>query len=156
MDAAKKSPADAAAEREIGITRLVNATPEQLFAAFRDPDRLVQWWGPKDFTSTFQEFDLRPGGKWRLVLHGPDGTDYPHEKVFVEVIPPTRVVLRHNDPTHGFVMTINFLAQDSGRTLVAWQLLFDSATEAARIRPLVTEANEQNLDRLEAHLSTHS
>ena len=45
-----------------------------------------QWWGPNGFTNTFHEFDLRPGGAWRFIMHGPDGTDYPNESVFVEVV----------------------------------------------------------------------
>ncbi len=54
---------------------------------------------------------------------------------------------------HGFLLTIGFTTQGSG-TLVTWQLLFDSAAEAAKVRAIVTEANEQNLDRLESHLAT--
>ena len=152
--AAEKSPSvESIAARLIGTTRLVAATPEQLFAAFSDPLRLTQWWGPKDFTSTFQEFDLRPGGKWRLVLHSPDGTDYPNDKEFVEVTNPTRVVIRNHCHTHGFMMTIAFTAENGG-TRVTWQLLFDDAAEATQVREFVTVANEQNLDRLEAHLAT--
>lgn len=153
MAAGKSPPAEVTADREIGTARTVAATREQLFAAFSDPDRLSQWWGPKDFTSTFQEFDLRPGGKWRLVMHGPDGTDYQNEKEFIEVTKPERIVLRNVSQVHGFLMTIAFTAQRGG-TLVTWRLLFDSAAECARVRAIVTEANEQNLDRLEAHVRT--
>jgi uncharacterized protein YndB with AHSA1/START domain len=153
MAAGKNPPADPTAAREIGTTRTVAATPEQLFAAFSDPARLTQWWGPKNFTSTFHEFDLRPGGKWRLVLHGPDGTDYPNEKEFVAVTKPARIVLRNVSQTHGFEMTIAFTARERG-TLITWRLLFDSAAECARVRAIVTEANEQNLDRFEAHVRT--
>ena len=62
-----------------------------MFDAFADPNRLTRWWGPKGFTSTFHEFDLRPGGVWRFVLHGPNGADYQNESVFVEVVKPERI-----------------------------------------------------------------
>jgi uncharacterized protein YndB with AHSA1/START domain len=153
MPAEKNPPVESVAAREIATTRVMSATAAQLFESFRDPDRLTQWWGPQGFTSTFHEFQLRPGGKWRLVLHGPDGTDYGNEKVFTEVVPAERIVFQHLDPIHGFTMTIAFTPQGD-RTLVTWSLLFDSAAECARIRSIVTEANEQNLDRWEAHLAT--
>ena len=153
MAAEKNPPAESPAGREIVTRRVMAATPARLFEAFRDPDRLEQWWGPKDFTCTIHQFDLRPGGKWQLTLHGPDGTDYRNEKVFVTVEAGKRIVFRHLDPTHAFEMTIAFTPQGAG-TLVYWRLLFDSAAECARIRDIVVEANEQNLDRLEAHLIT--
>lgn len=153
MPAGKNPPAESHPDREIVSTRHFAASPEQLFTAFSDPDRLEQWWGPKDFTTTIQQFDLRPGGRWRLVLHGPDGTDYQNDKEFVEVARPRRIVFRHIDPTHGFQMTITHAAENDG-TAVTWSLLFDSAAECAKIRALVTEANEQNFDRLEKHLTT--
>ena len=151
--AGRNPPVSDTANREIATMRVLPASRERVFEAFRDPDQLEQWWGPKDFTCTFHEFDLRPGGKWRLVLHGPDGTDYQNEKEFVEVVRPERVVFRHLDRTHGFLMTIAF-AETAAGTRIIWRLLFDSADECARIRDIVTEANEQNLDRLAAHLAT--
>ena len=154
---AEKNPSaesDSIAERTIGTTRSVSATPEQWFGAFHDPQRLARWWGPNGCTSTFQEFDLRPGGRWRLVQHSPDGTNYPNDKEFIEVRKPQRIVIRNHHPVHGFFMTIGFIPQGAG-SLVTWQLFFDSADEAAKVRDLATPANEQNLDRLEAHLSTH-
>jgi hypothetical protein len=54
-----------------------------------DPWQVGQWWGPKGFTTTILEMDLRAGGKWRLILHGPDGTNYPNEMTFTEVVPWT-------------------------------------------------------------------
>lgn len=153
MADAKNPPANPTADREIGTTRLIAASPARLFEAFRDPDQLEQWWGPAGFRCTIQEFDFRPGGKCRLVLHGPDGTDYRNEKQFIAVVPAERIAFRHLDPVHAFEMTLTYTPQGAG-TLVGWRLVFDSATEAARVRAIVTEANEQNLDRLEAHVRT--
>ena len=155
MDAAKNPPAESATDREIVSTRSFAATREHMFAAFSDPGQLTQWWGPAGFTTTFQEFDFRPGGRWRLFLHGPDGSDYPNEKEFIEVLPPQRISFRHIDRTHGFQMTLDH-AQRGDRTWVTWRMLFDSAAECAKIRDLVLAANEQNFDRLETHLATLS
>ena len=58
-----------------------------------DPKHVVQWWGPNGFTTTIQEMDFRRGGVWTLVMHGPDGTDYPNYSTFQEIVYPERIVL---------------------------------------------------------------
>jgi uncharacterized protein YndB with AHSA1/START domain len=135
-----------AADREFVHSRLIDASPHRVFEAFSDPARLARWWGPDGFSSSFEEFDLRPGGAWRFVMHGPDGKDYPNESVFREVVKPERIVFEHLSGHH-FEMTITFTAQGA-QTLVGWRQLFDTAAERQRIAPFVTGANEQNLDRL--------
>lgn len=77
---------ESASEREPVTSRVLEAPRERVFRAFSDPAHLERWWGPKGFTNTFHEFDLRPGGNWRFVMHGPDGADFPNESVFVEVV----------------------------------------------------------------------
>lgn len=76
---------DSTADREFVHFRLVEAPRERVFKAFSDPARLARWWGPHGFGSTFHEFDLRPGGAWRFVMHGPDGANYPNQSVFVGI-----------------------------------------------------------------------
>jgi uncharacterized protein YndB with AHSA1/START domain len=142
----------ATADREFVHSRLIDAPPERVFRAFSEPAHLARWWGPDGFSSTFQTFDLRTGGHWRLVMHGPDGTDYPNESVFTEVAAPHRVVIEHLSGHH-FLLTITFTAQGGG-TLVGWRQVFDTAQERQRIAAFVTAANEQNLDRLAAEVRT--
>lgn len=136
---------------EILSERLIPAPREQVFDAFRDPTRLARWWGPAGFTNTFHEFDLRPGGAWRFTMHAPDGTAHPNAKTFIEVMPPERVVFRHVQVQHGFTMTMLF-AEAAQQTRLTWRMRFESVEEAERVRAFVVQANEQNLDRLEAHL----
>jgi uncharacterized protein YndB with AHSA1/START domain len=133
-------------DRELVTSRMIGAPRERVFGAFADPEHLAHWWGPKGFANTFHEFDLRPGGRWRFVMHGPDGTDFPNESVFVEVVPPERVVLRHISAPK-FEMTITFEDHD-GKTRVGWRQVFDTAAECQRVAKFAIEANEQNLDRL--------
>lgn len=147
---APAAQAGSTADREFVTSRLIDAPRERVFRAFSDPVHLAQWWGPAGFSNTFHEFDLRPGGAWRFVMHGPDGADYPNESVFVEVVPPERVVVEHFS-VHHFILTITFAAQD-GKTVVGWRQVFDTAAEARRIARIVVPANEQNLDRLAAQV----
>ena len=59
------------------------------------PKHLSQWWGPDGFTTTTSAFDMRPGGVWRFVMHGPDGRDYENRITFDEIVKPERIVYRH-------------------------------------------------------------
>lgn len=139
------------ADREFVHARLIDAPRERVFRAFADPHHLARWWGPEGFSSSFEAFEFRPGGRWRFVMHGPDGTDYPNESVFLDIVAPERVVLEHLSEGHHFVMTITFTAQGD-QTLVGWQQVFDTAAHRARIATFVQKANEQNLDRLAAEV----
>jgi uncharacterized protein YndB with AHSA1/START domain len=146
-----RSSPDPVSDRETATTRVLGARRELVFTAFSDPQRLSRWWGPKGFTNTFQEFDMRPGGAWRFTMHGPDGGNYPNESVFVEVSRPERIVFKHvSGPA--FEMTIS-LAEEGERTRIGWRMLFESAAECERVKRVALEANEQNLDRLEAELA---
>lgn len=144
----KSSPT---ADREFFHSRLIDAPRDRVFAAFANAERLARWWGPSGFTSTFEVFEFRPGGTWRFMLHGPDGTDYPNENRFTDILAPERIFLEHLSATHHFLMTIT-LATVGPRTGVSWQQLFDTAAEKQRIAHYVTPANEQNLDRLTAEV----
>jgi uncharacterized protein YndB with AHSA1/START domain len=150
----RRRPEQAAlADREIVSTRVFDAPRERVFRAFSDPRQLARWWGPKDFTNTFHEFDLRPGGAWRFVMHGPDGTDYRNATDFIEVVRPERIVFLHLRPMHRFEMTMTF-AEEAGQTRLTWRMLFESAAELDKVRQFVPVANEQNFDRLQAELAT--
>lgn len=143
-------PTQSIAECSFVHSRLIDAPREQVFKAFSDPTHLARWWGPTGFSSTFHEFDFRPGGLWRFDMHGPDGTDYPNESVFVDVVEPERVVFDHVSGHH-FQMTVTFNAVGQ-QTRVDWRQVFDTAEERERIAEFVIPANEQNLDRLTAEV----
>jgi len=149
------NPTEDSANLEIVSTRMFAAPRELVFEAFSNPDHLAHWWGPKGFTSTFSEFDLRPGGAWRFVMHGPDGVDYQNAKDFVEVVKPERIVFQHLRPMHRFQMTMTF-AERSRTTELTWRMRFESAAENTKLKEFISEANEQNFDRLEAHLAKMS
>jgi uncharacterized protein YndB with AHSA1/START domain len=140
--------AEPASDRDILSTRLLNAPRELVFKAWTDPAHLVHWWGPKGFTNTFHEFDPRPGGVWRFIMHGPDGTDYKNRSVFVEVVKPERIVFDHESGPK-FQATVTF-AEEGGKTRLTWRMRFETAAEFDRVKGYAVEGNRQCLDRLEA------
>ena len=138
-------------DREAVTSRLIEASRERVFRAFSDPAHLAHWWGPNGFTNTFQAFDFRSGGEWRLTMHGPDGANYPNESVFAEVVPLERVVVSHVSAPR-FTLTITF-TERAGQTEVGWRQCFESAEVFQRVAAIVIPANEQNLDRLAARVA---
>lgn len=137
-------------DRVLKTERLINATPEQIFEAIKNPDKLAIWWGPERFRNTFSQFDFTPGGRWVFVMHGPNGVDYHNENVFREIVPAERVVIAHVlDPL--FALTIS-LRPENGKTRLFWDQEFETVEVADKVRAMCGPANEQNLDRMEAVL----
>ena len=133
-------------------TRAFAAPRAAVFAAFSDPARLARWWGPQGFTNTFHEFKFHPGGAWRFTMHGPDGAAYAMDHQFTEIAAPERIVVRHFQPGHDFILTMTLAAQGD-RTELTWEMIFTDPAEAEKVRAFILPANEQNFDRLAAHLS---
>jgi len=126
--------------------REIPATPKAVFAAFSDPARLARWWGPDGFSNSFQTFEFRPGGRWLFTMHGPDGTDYPNESEFLEIVPDALVRIRHVNQPH-FDLRISLEPCATG-TRVSWLGVFENREFAESRRQFLEGANEQNLDRL--------
>ncbi len=131
-------------------SRELAASPDAVFAAISDGRRLARWWGPAGFTNTFEAFEFERGGRWKFMMHGPDGTDYPNEARFEEIVPGAKVVVRHVNAPH-FELTIALNPSASGTSLT-WTQAFDDPRVAEAVRHIVEPSNEQNLDRLAAEL----
>jgi uncharacterized protein YndB with AHSA1/START domain len=128
----------------------IPATPEQVFAAISTPERLALWWGPAGFTNTFSVFEFKTGGRWNLVMHGPNGANYPNENVFGEIVPFKKVVIEHPmQPVFSLSIELNPSARG---TLVSWAQAFESAEIAKQIEHIVVPANDENLQRLMAEV----
>jgi uncharacterized protein YndB with AHSA1/START domain len=146
-------------DREIVLSREFNAPRELAWQAMTDPRHVVQWWGPRGFTTTIQEMDVRPGGVWTLIMHGPDGVDYPNHSVFQEVVYPDRIVFAHGGGRPGgteanFIATWTFERIEDSKCRVTIRMVFPSA--AARdtiVREYgAIEGGRQTLERLAEHL----
>jgi uncharacterized protein YndB with AHSA1/START domain len=79
-------------EGTVDIVRTFDAPRALVWKAWTDPKMMAEWFGPRHFTSSVPELDVRSGGKLRIVMHGPDGNDYPMKGVFHEVVAPEKLV----------------------------------------------------------------
>ena len=141
-------------DREILAWRIFRAPRELVWRMWTEAEHIQQWWGPRGFTATIHQMDVRPGGEWRFILHGPDGTDYENHKVFEEIVPLERLVMNHLSWPH-HRMYVRF-ADAPGGTEVAVRMLFENAADRAK---LVTEVGAdkklvENLDRLQEHIDS--
>jgi uncharacterized protein YndB with AHSA1/START domain len=138
-------------DREIVSTRIFDAPRDLVWEAWTNPKHLVNWWGPKGFRNTFHTFNFRVGGAWKFTMHGPDGTDYPNEIIFVEIIRPERIVLDHQFGP-AFRATADF--DDLGdKTRVTFRGLFQSTDDYNMVKGYAIPGNVQTFDRLEAELA---
>jgi uncharacterized protein YndB with AHSA1/START domain len=136
--------------REIVTTRVFDAPREMVFEAWTDPDQLKVWWGPKGFSNTFHEIEVKPGGVWRYTMHGPDGKNYENHVEYVEIVFPERIVLDHVSSPR-FRLTVLF--EELGeRTKITFRQLFETATLYTQLKHLAMPGNEDNMDRLATFL----
>ena len=145
------------ADREIVITRLIDAPRELVFEAFTEVRHLSRWWGPNGFTTTTSAFEFRAGGEWVFVMHGPDGTDHQNWILWTEIVAPERLALVHgsvrNDPDV-FESVLTF-TPDGAATRVEMRTLFPTkeARDEAAEKSHAIEGGQQTLSHLAAYVT---
>lgn len=107
------------AERELVLTRVIDAPREKLFRAWTEPELLKQWFAPLPYTTPAAELDVRPGGSSLVVMRGPDGQDMPMRGVYLDVVPNERLVFTDAftkawEPTEKAFMTAIVTFEDLG------------------------------------------
>ena len=145
--------------RSMSFSRVLDAPRELVWKVWTDPQHVVNWWGPDGFTNTNKEMDVRPGGIWRFIMHGPDGTDYKNLIQFLEVVAPERLVYAHRgeDETDDIHFHATILFEESeGKTHLHMQMVFKTAEELRRVADEfgAREGAVQHLGRLAAYLET--
>lgn len=158
MDTRRNSDTANTTDREIIITRTFDAPRELVWEAMTNPEHVVKWWGPNGFSTTIENMDLRVGGMWKHVMHGPDGTDYPNKSVFTEIVKPERIKYSHGGSKKGgpaaqFEATWTFEALGD-RTRVTIHMLFPTAADRDTVIKTygAIEGGKQTLARLAGYL----
>jgi uncharacterized protein YndB with AHSA1/START domain len=114
-------------DREIVLTRVFDAPRRMVFQAFTDPELLQLWFGPRGWTLTVCEVDLRVGGSFRFVLLGPEGTELKIRGVYLEITPPERSVHTESyDDYPGESQVTTVLAEHGGKTTLTATVLYPS------------------------------
>ena len=151
----------AARQQELTLTRTFDAPRHLVFRAWTDPTQLARWWGPKDWTIPTCEIDARPGGRLRIVMHGPDPWgDNPMEGEFREVVEPQRLVFSstaipdaNGRPQLETLNTITFDDLDGRTRVTAHIVVVRSTPEVAGALAGMEAGWNQQLDKLAALLA---
>jgi uncharacterized protein YndB with AHSA1/START domain len=152
MDAVYQSPAPATSDAEMALTRVFHAPRRRVFDAFTRPQELVKWWGPEGFTLASCELELRVGGSLRFVMRAPDGRRSTFHGIYVELLPPARLVFTaeiEEAPVNLLVTTVNFEEVDGSTWLTIHQTIPRTAEYAAGQR----QGWSESLERLALHLA---
>lgn len=140
------------ADRELLIERTLNAPVELVWEVWTHPEHLRKWWGPEGFSNTIHKMDVQAGGEWLLVMHGPDGKDYPTQNIYREIIPLKKIVYEHISAPQ-FTTTVTFEARGQ-QTHIRWHMLFASREEFIEVvkKFQADEGLRQNIVKLNAYL----
>ena len=141
------------ADRELRLSRKLNAPIDLVWEVWTTPEHIANWWGPNGFTNTIHKMDLKPGGEWDLVMHGPDGTNYKNKSIFKEIVLHKKLVYEHVTGPK-FVATIEFQEQGD-QTFITCHMLFETAEEFIQtVKTFKAEEGlKQNIEKLDVYLS---
>jgi uncharacterized protein YndB with AHSA1/START domain len=158
MATEKKTVLTKPTDRELVFTRVFDAPRELVFEAWTEPKHLEAWWGPNGFRTESLSMDLRPGGMWRLIMHGPDGREYRNKTVYSEIVAPERLVYQHGseDGSVRIETTTTFEPISEESTRVTMRMLFRSAEELEDLVKTygADKGGVETLERLGDHIST--
>jgi uncharacterized protein YndB with AHSA1/START domain len=122
----------AAADRELVVTRVIDAPRRLVFKTWTQPEHIARWWGPQGFTTIHCEMDIRVGGTYRFGMRSPHGTEHWKRGVYREIIEPERIVFTFawEDPGghtgHELLTTVTFAEQGTKTKLTLHQAMFET------------------------------
>ena len=141
---------------ELYLERIFDAPVKKVWEAWNDPEQVGKWWGPRGFTITTHSKDVRTGGSWSYIMHGPDGVNYPNETKYLEVVKYSKMVYDHGgfkDKPPMFRVTVIF-TEVAGKTKMEMTMAFSTAEVAAQSKIFIKKANGNSTwDRLAEYLS---
>lgn len=147
--------------RQLTLTRVFDAPRELVFRAWTERERLQRWWGPRGFTNSRCEIDVRPGGAIAIDMRGPDGNVYPMRGEFREIVPPERLVFMSSaagpdgKPMFEMLNTVTF-TERNGKTELRLDVRALMVTGLAA-RPLqgMTQGWTETLERLQNEVAVY-
>lgn len=142
-------------DREIFMTRELNAPRDLVFEAHTSCEHMSRWWGPRKYEVVSCEIDFRPGGKWRIVHRGPDGDEHAFRGEFREIERPERIVWTfeyEGFPGQVSVETLT-LEEHDGRTTLTARSLYDSVeARDGMLQSGMADGARESFERLDEYL----
>jgi len=120
-------------DRELVITRVIDAPRRLVFKAWTQPEHIARWWGPQGFATIHCEMDVRVGGTYRFGMRSPQGTDHWKRGVYREIVEPERIVFTFawedadGNRGHQLLTTVTFAEQGTKTRLTLRQATFETS-----------------------------
>jgi uncharacterized protein YndB with AHSA1/START domain len=142
---------------QIITSRLLNAPRELVWKLLTSPEHIKHFWGPDGFTNTIQHMDVKPGGQWLYVMHGPDGTDYVNRITYHTVREPSFLGYEHDGGAddksgHRFKGELELFAEGD-KTRIELRVALASIEQRDTIAKYAVAGGIQNLERLAAYVA---
>jgi uncharacterized protein YndB with AHSA1/START domain len=142
-------------DREIVMTRVFDAPRDLVFEAHTSCEHMSRWWGPRRYEMASCQMDFRPGGAWRIVHRGSDGSEHGFRGEFREIVRPERIVWTfeyEGMPGHVSVDTLT-LEEADGKTTLTATSVFDSVEERdGMLQSGMESGAAETYDRLDEYL----
>ena len=150
-----------AADRTAAISRVMDVPAKYLFLAHSKPEHLKRWFGPVGYPVTTCDLDFQVGGRWRMVMTGPDGVEGPpFGGTYLEITPHSRIVYDNGfeDGKGGemnlqhagrMVMTTTFDEKDGKTTITVSTLFATAAMKQEYLGVGMLEGLSSGLDQLQ-------
>lgn len=141
-------------DREIVLTRVIDAPRALVYAAWADPHQIPEWFGPAGMAIETEAIDLRPGGEWRFDMVARDGTRFRNRMVFLRMEPPAFIEIEHGGGATLFRVLVTFDEQSDDKTVITLRQMHPSkAQRDAKIRMGAVVYGLQTLDKLAHHVA---
>jgi len=139
---------------EVVMSREFDAPRELVYAMWTQPEHIAWWYGPRGYSMTIESMDVRPGGSWKFVLHGPDGGNLDFDITYQVVEPPSR--LAYSVPSEHFDVEHTFEDLGGKRTRLVSRARFETpAQRDAMLARGAIEGYDETLTRLKTIVETH-
>jgi uncharacterized protein YndB with AHSA1/START domain len=144
---------------ELTMHRTYAAPPELLFSMWTQPEHIMRWWAPHDFTVPYAEFDVRPGGKLRIDFRARDGFTFANYGEVKEVKPHERLVFtaeyRENEKLMVVsLITVTFKAHEGGTKMTVHADVTFAEQEAANSLAGMEQGWSEQMEKLDTLLET--
>lgn len=150
----------------IVVQRTVSAPRDRVFAAWTDAEALKQWWGPREYPTTYCTVDFRVGGTWHYCMTGPNGEEAWGKSIYTQIEPTTRLAYRdvfsdaegnENTDLPSFETIIEFISEADGRTRVVSTAQVASEADLKQLIEMgMAQGVAETWDKLEEYLTAQS
>lgn len=138
-------------DREQRSSLLLDAPLKMVWEVWTNPEHIKHWWGPNGFTNTILKMEVKTGGEWIFIMHGPDGTNYPNKTIFREIVEHKKIVHQHFDPN--FIAIIEF-ENRGNKTFLNWHKQYETKElfELVEKQHKANKGFKQTVEKLNTYL----